>query len=109
MCSLTFDTWLPVRSRTVLAETRRPLNWNVRDASQNQRKLTMNIGEAIEAMKVGKKASGPSWNGKDMYLYIETRQGFEPCICMVNAQGGHQPGWLANQPDLLATDWEIVA
>jgi hypothetical protein len=69
----------------------------------------MNIGEAIEAMKVGKKASRPSWNGKDMYLYIETRQGFEPCICMVNAQGGHQPGWLANQPDLLATDWKLVA
>jgi hypothetical protein len=68
----------------------------------------MNIGEAVEAMKSGKKVSRPAWNGKNMYLYIEARDGFEPCISMVNAQGGHQPGWLANQPDLLATDWGVV-
>lgn len=68
----------------------------------------MNIGEAIEAMKAGKKVSRPSWNGRNMHLYIEVRDGFEPCISMVNAQGGRQPGWLANQSDLLATDWDEV-
>lgn len=69
----------------------------------------MNIGEAIDAMKSGQKVSRPSWNGKHMHLYLQTFDGCEPCICMVNAQGGHQPGWLANQPDLLATDWGVVS
>jgi hypothetical protein len=68
----------------------------------------MNIGEAIEQMKAGNKVSRPAWNGKNMHLYLKTFEGNEPCICMVNAQGGHQPGWLANQPDLLATDWGVV-
>jgi hypothetical protein len=68
----------------------------------------MNIGQAIEEMKAGKKVARPSWNGKNMHLYLQTFANCEACICMVNAQGGHQPGWLANQPDLLATDWEVA-
>lgn len=68
----------------------------------------MDIGEAIHEMKNGRKVARPSWNGKNMYLYLQTFDGCEPCICMVNAQGGRQPGWLANQPDLLAMDWSVV-
>ena len=70
--------------------------------------LAMNIGAAIEYMKIGHKISRPAWNGKNMYLYLLIFDGYEPCIVMRNAQGGDQPGWLANQPDLLATDWEIA-
>lgn len=73
----------------------------------------MNIGQAIEAMKNNKHVRRAGWNGKGMFLFLEdqyNRRGFlyEPCIVMYTAQGQYQPGWLASQSDLLATDWEVV-
>lgn len=69
----------------------------------------MNIGEAVQAMKQGKKVGRPGWNGKNMYLFLLSANGlYEPCICMFTAKGNFQPGWLASQPDLLAEDWEII-
>ena len=82
----------------------------------------MDFGDAIRAMKEGKCVARSGWNGKNMHIYLEDGYSqkigdgvfkgqvrkYEPVICMFNAQGNHQPGWLANQPDILATDWEIV-
>lgn len=74
----------------------------------------MTFGEAIEAMKNGKCVQREGWNGKNMYIYLEgsfrSKDGFtfEPAIVMFTAQGKYQPGWLANQPDMLADDWEII-
>ena len=82
----------------------------------------MNFGDAIKAMKEGKCVQRAGWNGKNMHIYLEEHmswpvQGgvfkgdvreYEPCICMFNAQGTHQPGWLANQPDILADDWQVA-
>lgn len=87
----------------------------------------MNFGQAIEAMKNGSCVRRTGWNGKGMHLYLEdmlyrsmprasvkgevTRSNvekYEPCICMFTAQRRHQPGWLANQADMLSDDWEIV-
>lgn len=82
----------------------------------------MTFGEAIEALKKDKLVARAGWNGKNMHLYLEdslsfkigdgiykgTTRKYEPCICMFTAQGKHQPGWLASQADMLATDWEIV-
>lgn len=78
----------------------------------------MDFGEAIRALKEGSRVSRVGWNGKNMYLYLEDKwsnpgiggdhPGFDPCICMFTAQGRHQPGWLANQQDMLATDWGVV-
>jgi hypothetical protein len=82
----------------------------------------MNFGEAVTAMKASKCVRRAGWNGKNMHIYLEDRFSFpigggiykwqerqyEPVICMFNAQGKHQPGWLANQPDILADDWEVV-
>ena len=31
---------------------------------------SMTFGEALEAMKAGKKVSRAGWNGKGMYLYL---------------------------------------
>ena len=42
----------------------------------------MTFGEAIEALKQGQ--------------HVQT------------AQGKYQPGWLASQADMLATDWSVV-
>ena len=75
----------------------------------------LNIGQAIEALKGGKKARRAGWNGKGMHIHLEnqgvpapTRIQTDPYIVLFTAQGHNQPGWNASTPDLLATDWEIV-
>lgn len=83
----------------------------------------MNFGQAIEAVKNGKKAQRSGWNGKNQYIELAT------CISYKNADGeivnaehdaignkaiafvgtsGVQLGWLASQADMLAEDWKIV-
>ena len=82
----------------------------------------MNFGEAINAMKEGKRVSRMGWNGKDQYIELATN------ISYMNARGeivnadhkdignqaiafvgtrGVQLGWLASQADMLANDWVI--
>jgi hypothetical protein len=82
----------------------------------------MNFGKALEAMKNGECVRRVGWNGKGMHIYIEDYFGFvvpagvftgekrkyAPCIVMFTAQSVHQPGWLANQADMLSEDWEVV-
>lgn len=92
----------------------------------------MNFGQAIEALKQGKKVSRAGWNGKGMWLVlvpgtkaVEFTEGSPymkaglthgeilPHIDMytVNSEGRRAmlPGWFASQTDMLAEDWEIVA
>lgn len=33
---------------------------------------------------------------------------YAPVVCLLNAKGIHQPGWVCSQEDLLAEDWEIA-
>lgn len=82
----------------------------------------MNFGNALEAVKRGKKAFRNGWNGKSQYIELAT------CVSYKNAAGetvnvnhdaignnaiafvgtsGVQLGWLASQADMLAEDWEI--
>ena len=90
----------------------------------------MNIGNAIEELKLGNKVARSGWNGKGMfiiliqgtfnvdpspnspyYLNLPREQhlvDIGPHIDMYTAQGNFQPGWLASQADMLATDWELV-
>jgi hypothetical protein len=82
----------------------------------------MNFGEAIAALKAGKMVQRAGWNGKNMHIYLEDgysqtvgdgvfkgqKRHYESVICMFTAQGTHQPGWLASQPDILAEDWRVV-
>jgi hypothetical protein len=69
----------------------------------------MNFGKAIEYLKDGRKVRRTGWNGKGMYLYLESKlPNYEPCIVMFTAQGKHQPGWLASQADMLSEDWAEV-
>lgn len=86
-------------------------------------KSNMTFGEAIEAIKSGRKASRSGWNGKGQYIELAT------CISYTTAGGevvnaehdaignkaiafvgtsGVQLGWLASQADMLAEDWEVV-
>lgn len=70
--------------------------------------MTFTFGEALEALKDGNKVCRSGWNGKGMWLYLFTFPGFDPCIVMHTAGGTEQPGWLASQADMLASDWCLV-
>ena len=79
----------------------------------------MDFGDAIREMKAGKCVQRAGWNGKNMHIYLDEggkysvhggahNREYMPMICMYTAQGTHQPGWLASQPDMLAEDWSVV-
>jgi len=98
--------------------------------------LTQGIGWAVKQLQDGKKVCRAGWNGKGMWIVLmpelnlppystqepgakvndrtakhigaDTPLESQPYISMWTAQGKWQPGWLASQPDLLATDWEVV-
>ena len=92
---------------------------------KNERKedLSMSFGEALEALKAGKKARRAGWNGKNQYIelatnisYTDARGNIVNCehdaignkaIAFVGTSGV-QMGWLASQADMLAEDWEVV-
>lgn len=86
----------------------------------------LNFGQAIEALKDGKKVCRQGWNGKGMFLYyvptnkypyttligksIADEDGlveYGAYIAMKTAQGNVVP-WLASQTDVLAEDWIVV-
>ena len=91
----------------------------------------MNFGEAIEALKSGRKVTRSGWNGTGMFLWLkpaaviraewckdhilkelaESQNGYIQAlgtICMKTAQNQVLTGWLASQTDMLADDWKIV-
>ena len=95
----------------------------------------MTFGDALEALKAGKKVTRAGWNGKGMYLWLKqgititadmchdtmlkevaTKNGGTitglPTICMFTHDScGYKAvltGWLASQSDMLLDDWEVV-
>jgi hypothetical protein len=88
----------------------------------------MTFGEAIEALKSGARVCRAGWNGKGMWLCytppVVIPEGivngrtkmFVPVgdlrvggyLVMWTADGTWQPGWLASQTDMLATDWQVL-
>ncbi|WP_266364217.1 DUF2829 domain-containing protein [Tellurirhabdus rosea] len=96
----------------------------------------LNYGQALEALKQGKRASREGWNGKGMFIFqrpgdvlakdflpkvkslpdtvkafLETQQRdieFLPYLCMWSATGEVVNGWLASQTDMLSADWCIL-
>lgn len=92
-------------------------------------KLT--FGDAVAALKEGKRVSREGWNGKGMYLWLlpaamvqanwcrephlkeqaEANGGEIEClgsIRMMTADKKVLTGWLASQTDILAEDWTIL-
>lgn len=82
----------------------------------------MNFGEALAALKQGKKVARKGWNGKGQYVELAS------CVSYVNSEqqvvnadhknignkalafcgtSGVQLGWLASQADMLAEDWYV--
>jgi hypothetical protein len=80
----------------------------------------MNFGQALEALKSGKKAARSGWNGKGIfvelqrpdehskmtspYIFIDTTglQTTNP-----DAPKSRVP-WLASQTDMLSEDWMVI-
>lgn len=73
--------------------------------------IQMNFGEALSALKAGKRVSRTGWNGKGMWLKLQRPDTHSemtlPYVYMKTAQDELVP-WLASQTDILAEDWGIV-
>lgn len=80
----------------------------------------MNFGQAIEALKEGKKAARLGWNGKGIFIELQKPDAnskmTSPYIFIdttglqtdnVAAPKSRVP-WLASQTDMLSDDWGIV-
>lgn len=69
------------------------------------------FGEAIYQLKAGRKVTRPGWNGKSMWLALQTPDANSkmslPYIYMHTADKKLVP-WLASQTDMLAEDWETL-
>ena len=84
------------------------------------------FGQAIEALKEGKRVAREGWNGKGMFLYYVPANAYPATtevgksiadangnveygayIAMKTAQGNVVP-WLASQTDMLSEDWVIL-
>ena len=69
----------------------------------------LDFGEALKLLKDGKRVARRGWNGKGQYVYLRRATNYdEPVLVIHTAQDKTQPGWLASQSDMLATDWEMV-
>lgn len=80
----------------------------------------MNFGDAIAAMKDGKKVRRKGWNGSGIFIHLHPILAEEECTqpyIVIDTMGlqsdnndakrGIVP-WLASQTDMLAEDWEVV-
>ena len=74
----------------------------------------MDFGDAVRALKDGKRVARKGWNNKGMFLYFVPAGNYSPCTevakQLVNEDGlvPYAPYWLASQTDILSDDWEIV-
>lgn len=73
--------------------------------------MSMNFGDALQALKAGSRVARTGWNGKGMWLELQVPDAHSkmtlPYIYMKTAQDDLVP-WLASQTDVLAEDWGIV-
>lgn len=71
----------------------------------------MNFSYALADLKAGRKVQRIGWNGKGMWLKLQTPTDTSkmtlPYIYMKTADDNLVP-WLASQTDLLADDWQLV-
>jgi hypothetical protein len=84
---------------------------------EEDRRMSMNFGEALAELKAGGKVARRGWNGKGMWLEMQRPDTFSkmtlPYVYLnypddaANTPGARVP-WLASQTDMLAEDWGIV-
>ena len=99
-------------------------SWSPKDVFEKSYKPIdgATFGQAIEAIKQGKRAKREGWNGKNQYIELAKNISYEAADGrIINAEhdaignkavafvgtSGVQLGWLASQSDMLAEDWII--
>jgi hypothetical protein len=80
----------------------------------------MTFGEALEALKQGKRVAREGWNGKGIFLELQVPDLFSKMthpyiyIDTTGLQTTNEKApkslvpWLASQTDMLSSDWEVV-
>ena len=80
----------------------------------------MNFGTAIEALKNGEKVARKGWNGKGIFIELQTpdeHSKMTHAYIFIDTTGlqGNNPDapkdlvpWLASQTDMLSDDWMIA-
>lgn len=84
----------------------------------------MNFGEALEALKSGKKVERSGWDGKGMYVYYVPAASYVSVTDIAKSQFGSTTPyraylamktvndevvpWVISQSDALEEDWQIV-
>lgn len=83
----------------------------------------LTFGDALAAIKRGKRCARKGWNGKEQYIELARNISYvTPDNKVVNAMhrnigdcaiafvgtSGTQVGWLASQSDMLGEDWYIL-
>ena len=108
------------------------VSWSPKVQFENAYKQSGNLsfGDAITYLKLGYKVARAGWNGKGMWLVLQTEtkdvkpyhgslyanalSGIKETVTidahidMYTAGGTMQPGWLASQADMLSNDWCLV-
>lgn len=84
----------------------------------------MDFGDAIKALKEGKRVARKGWNSKGQHVELATSISYRDANGVYHninhedignkalafvGTSGRQMGWLASQADMLAEDWEIVS
>lgn len=115
-----------------LADFKGYVSWSPKDVFERAYRPMdrMTFGDALVALKAGRRVAREGWNGKGMWLSLSgpgvrdvpaggfwsvnnadhaRSQGGTakvlPCITMKTATGEILMGWLASQTDMLAEDW----
>lgn len=88
---------------------------------------SLNFGQALEALKAGKKVSRSGWNGKEMFIFLVSGSTFavnrapllgifpEGTVIVyrphvdIRLANGDIGAWSPTGNDCLAEDWEILA
>lgn len=90
------------------------------NAGMNMENETQNLsfGQALEALKQGKRVQRSGWNGKGMWLSLQVPDSNSkmtlPYIYIEYPPGhpaypnGSRVPWLASQTDMLSNDWRVL-
>ncbi len=77
----------------------------------------MDFGNALRALKRGKKVARTGWNGKDLWIELQvpdanSKMTLPYLFISYPADHAVYPGarvpWLASQTDMLSNDWKVV-
>ena len=79
--------------------------------NKNIRMVFMDFGKALNHVKSGKKIQRSGWNGKGMWVEMQTPDKNSKMTLpylYLNYPSGLKVPWLASQTDVLEEDWGIV-